>query len=164
MHESEKWKWSFSVMSDSLRPHGLQPNRLLRPWDLPGKSTGVGCHFLLRILYIIIRNYTLMYKCNRASLVAQLGDSGLIPGLGNSSGEGNGNPLQYFCLENPMDRGAWGPTVHGVTKSWTRLKQLSTHKVCWALTTGHSSGKLWLISLTDETDKKSGANRFDKHR
>jgi len=60
------------------------------------------------ILYIIICNYTLMYKCNRASLVAQLGDSGLIPGLGNSSGEGNGNPLQYSCLENPMDRGAWG--------------------------------------------------------
>ena len=58
-----------------------------------------------------------MYKCNRASLVAQLGDSGLIPGLGNSSGEGNGNPLQYSCLENPMDRGAWGATVHGVTKS-----------------------------------------------
>ena len=40
MHESEKWKWSRSVLSDSLRPHGLQPSRLLRPWDFPGKSTG----------------------------------------------------------------------------------------------------------------------------
>ena len=48
MHESEKWKWSHSVMSDSLWPHGLQPSRLLRPWDFPGKSTGVGCHCLLR--------------------------------------------------------------------------------------------------------------------
>ena len=47
MHESEKWKWSHSVVSDSLRPHGLQPIRLLRPWDFPGKSTGVGCHRLL---------------------------------------------------------------------------------------------------------------------
>jgi len=47
MHESEKWKWSRSVMSDSSRPHGLQPTRLLRPWDFPGKSTGVGCHCLL---------------------------------------------------------------------------------------------------------------------
>ena len=47
MHENEKWKWSRSVMSDSLRPHGLQPSRLLRPWDFPGKSTGVGCHCLL---------------------------------------------------------------------------------------------------------------------
>ena len=47
MHESEKWKWSRSVVSDSPRPHGLQPTRLLRPWDFPGKSTGVGCHCLL---------------------------------------------------------------------------------------------------------------------
>ena len=44
---TKKWKWSHSVMSDSLRPHGLQPTRLLRPWDFPGKSTGVGCHCLL---------------------------------------------------------------------------------------------------------------------
>ena len=44
--ESEKWKWSRSVVSDSQRPHGLQPTRLLRPWDSPSKSTGVGCHCL----------------------------------------------------------------------------------------------------------------------
>ena len=44
---SNAWKWSRSVVSDSSRPHGLQPTRLLRPWDLPGKSTGVGCHCLL---------------------------------------------------------------------------------------------------------------------
>ena len=44
MHESEKWKWSHSVVSKSSQPHGLQPTRLLRPWDFPGKSTGVGCH------------------------------------------------------------------------------------------------------------------------
>ena len=47
MHENEKWKWSRSVVSDSSRPHGLQPTRLLHPWDFPGKSTGVGCHHLL---------------------------------------------------------------------------------------------------------------------
>ena len=47
IHKTEKWKWSLSVMSDSLRPHGLQPTRLLHPWDFPGKSTGVGCHCLL---------------------------------------------------------------------------------------------------------------------
>ena len=45
-----------------------------------------------------------------------LGDEGLTPGLGRSSEEGNGNPLQYSCLENPMDRGAWQATVQGVTK------------------------------------------------
>ena len=48
MHESEKWKWSRSVVSDSSWPHGLQPTKLLCPWDFPGKSTGVGCHCLLR--------------------------------------------------------------------------------------------------------------------
>ena len=47
MYESEKWKWCRSVMSNSWRPHGLQPTRLLCPWDFPGKSTGVGCHCLL---------------------------------------------------------------------------------------------------------------------
>ena len=49
------------------------------------------------------------------------GDLGLIPGLGRSPREGNGNPLQYSCLENPMDRGLWQTTVHGVAKSWTQL-------------------------------------------
>ena len=49
------------------------------------------------------------------------GDLGSIPGLGRSSGEGNGNPLQYSCPENSMDRGAWWATVFGVAKSWTRL-------------------------------------------
>ena len=48
-----------------------------------------------------------------------VGDPGSIPGLGRSPGEGNGNPLQYSCLENPTDRGAWWPTVHGVAKSRT---------------------------------------------
>ena len=50
-----------------------------------------------------------------------VGDPGSIPGLGRSPGEGNGNPLQYSCLENSMDRGAWLATVHGITKSWTPL-------------------------------------------
>ena len=50
MHGSEKWKWSRWVVSDFLWLHGLQPTRLLRPWDFPGKSTGVGCHCLLRKL------------------------------------------------------------------------------------------------------------------
>ena len=52
MHESEKLKLSGSVVSDSQRLHGLQPTRPLRPWDFPGKSTGVGCHFLLRISHL----------------------------------------------------------------------------------------------------------------
>ena len=47
------------------------------------------------------------------------GDVGSIPGLGRSPRGGNDNPLQYSCLENPMDRGAWRAPVHGVAKSWT---------------------------------------------
>ena len=53
-------------------------------------------------------------------------DGGSIPGSGRSPGEGHSNPLQYCCLENPVNRGAWRATVHGVAKSQTRLKQLST--------------------------------------
>ena len=56
-----------------------------------------------------------------------VGDPGSIPMLGRSSGKGNGNPLQYSCLENPMDRGARWAMVHGVTKSGTWLKQLRMH-------------------------------------
>ena len=49
------------------------------------------------------------------------GDLGLIPGLGRSTGDGNGNPLHCCCLENPMDRGAWQAIVHGVTKCGSQL-------------------------------------------
>ena len=58
---------------------------------------------------------------------------GLIPGLERSPGEGHGNPLQYSCRENLMNRGAWKATVHGVKKSQTQLKQLNMQKCC-----GHS--------------------------
>ena len=56
------------------------------------------------------------------------GDLGSNPGSGRSPGEGNGNPLQYSCLENPMDGGAWWATVHGVAKSRTRLSDF-THSL-----------------------------------
>jgi len=55
------------------------------------------------------------------------GDAGSIPGSGRSLEEGNGYPIQYSYLENPMDRGAWWATVHGITKNRTWLKQLSMH-------------------------------------
>ena len=73
-----------------------------------------------------MRSGILSHVSVRASLVAEMvvsacnaGDPGLIPGLERAPGEGNGNPLQYSCLENLMDRGAWPATVHGVTKSQT---------------------------------------------
>ena len=60
------------------------------------------------------------------NLPASSGDTGLIPGLGRSPGEGNGNPLQYSCLGNPMDRGAWWAIVYRVAKSWRWLSHWTT--------------------------------------
>ena len=65
--------------------------------------------------------FRLSCSSNREESGCDAGDQGLIPGVGRSSGERNGNPLQYSCLENPMDRGAWRATAHGVAKSWTWL-------------------------------------------
>ena len=87
-------------------------------------------HTLYQLLYHLYHH--ILYHPIGASLVPQVVknlpanagdavDAGLIPGLGRSPGEGNGNPLQYSCLGNPMDRGAWQATVHGVTKSQTQL-------------------------------------------
>ena len=63
---------------------------------------------------------------------------GLIPGSGRSPRRGRGNPLQYSCLENPLDRGAWRATVHGVTKSRTQVKPLSmlSHLTCFTFRVG----------------------------
>ena len=62
---------------------------------------------------------------NLPSNAGDTGNEGLNPGLGRSPGEGNGNPLQYYCLENPMDRGALLATVFGVTKSGTQLSDFT---------------------------------------
>ena len=59
---------------------------------------------------------------NLPANVGDIGDTDSIPGLGRSPGGGNGNILQYSCLENAMDRGAWWATVHRLAKNWTRLK------------------------------------------
>ena len=87
MHENEKWKWSHSVVSDWQRPHGLQPTRLLRPWDFPGKSTGVGCHCLL-----------LWEGHQFLNIHIKLWHPSLIPGLGRFPGEGIGYSLQYSWI------------------------------------------------------------------
>ena len=82
------------------------------------------------------------------------GELGSVPGLGRSLGGGNGNPLQYSCLRNPVDRGAWQGTVHGVAKSWTRLSththtHTHTHKNSSHTDTNlsaHKTGELWITS------------------
>jgi len=59
---------------------------------------------------------------NQPANAGDIRDLGPVPGSGRSPGGGYGNPLQYSCLENPMDRGAWRATVHRITKGWTQLK------------------------------------------
>ena len=91
------------------------------------------CHVILtKFLWFILLLSTSISEY-RTSLVSQMvkasaynvGDPGSIPGLGRSPGEGNGNPLQYSCLENPMDGGAWWAAVHGVAKSQTWLSDFT---------------------------------------
>ena len=78
----------------------MQPNTLKKKnWDFPGGSDGKASAY-------------------------NVGNLGSIPGSGRSPGEGNGNPLQYSCLENPMDRGTWWATVHGVAKESDTTERL----------------------------------------
>ena len=89
--------------------------------------------FLLQMTWIFKSHSERIYKQKTsrgqesAHNARDTGDAGLIPGWRRSPGGGHGNTLQYSCLENFMYSGAWWATVPGVTKSWTRLKQLSTH-------------------------------------
>ena len=134
------YQWSHSVVSDSLRPHGLSPTRLLCPWDFPGNSTGVDCHFRLQRIFptqgstgAVIFAYNVLnasinlrtcYSCllllgfpggsNGKESACNTGDLGPIPGLGRSPGERKGYPLPYSGLENSMDA-----IVHGVSKCQT---------------------------------------------
>ena len=75
------------------------------------------------------------------------GDAGSIPGLGRSPGGGHGNPLQYSCLENPMDRGAWWARMHGVAKSQMPLQGLSRYTRMYLLHAIHFSAKANRLSL-----------------
>ena len=91
--------------------------------------------FFLIILWVDLVNYldwTRLHSGFPGGLVGKesvcnAGHPGSVPGSGRSLGEGNGNPLQYSCLENSMDRGAWWAIVHGVTESWTWLSDKHFH-------------------------------------
>ena len=83
--------------------------------------------FLVEVLLIWGASQVARVVKNPPANAGDVRDAGSIPGWGRSPGEGNGNPLQYSCLENPMDRRTWWAAVHGVAKSWTGLKWLSMH-------------------------------------
>ena len=134
MHESEKWKWSRSVVADSSRSHVLQPTRLLQSWDFPGKSTGVGAiafSKMLTYLHMFTRNWGSFQVApvvkDPPANAGDIRDSSLIAGLGRDPGGRHDNLLWYSCLENPMDGGAWWAVLHRVAKRQTWLKWLSMH-------------------------------------
>ena len=77
------------------------------------------CVYVYIYIYIYMTNVCFPGGSDGKESACNAGNLGLIPGSGRSPREGNGNPLQYSCLENPKDRGAWQATVHGVTKSQT---------------------------------------------
>ena len=84
-------------------------------------------------MYIIGVSQVVLVVKNPPANAGDARNVGLIPGLGRSPGGGNGYPLQSSCRENSLDRGTWQFTVHGVAKSWTRLKELKIHAYCkWA--------------------------------
>ena len=121
-------------------------------WSLPNVLTSLSCLLSESNLtwYAIIST---LGKEPPAS-AGVIRDAGLIPGSGRSPGEGNGNPLQDFCLENPMAREVWWATVHRITKSQAQLSD-------WTHTHTHTHTQTHLIHLTVHTTKV-GRNTTDE--
>ena len=107
--------------------------KVLLPWSIPFLEEDIlqNSRYLFLYSYLCFKSIQL-YRVYQASQwlsgkesTCNAGDLGSIPGLGRSPGEGNGNPLQYSCLENPKDGGAWWATVQGVAKSQTWLSDFT---------------------------------------
>ena len=145
-------------MSDSLWSHGLQHTRLPYLHHLPelaqthahwvGDATQLSrslsspsspafnlSQHLVLFQWVSLVNPGGSVVKNPTAHAGDIRDAGSIPGLGRRPGEGNGNPLQYSCLENSMDRGAWWATVHGVTKGHIHNSPPGTpHRYCKFIT------------------------------
>ena len=140
MHEREKWKWSHSVVSDSLQPHGQQPTRLLRPWDSPGKSTGVGCHCLLQGIFLtqgsnpsLLQCRQILYHLSHRGSPEVLRRRNLSPISGEKPRQGWGSPCGLVGGEGsrledserrPEEARAWagGAEARGAGVPLTRLR------------------------------------------
>ena len=112
-------QFNLSVVFDSLQPHEPQQARPPCSSPTPGVFFSKYKTFLLPISCRTLLYFSFPGGSVVKNLPARAGDMGLIHGLGRSPGEGNGNPLQYSCLENFMDRGAWWAAVHRITKNQT---------------------------------------------
>ena len=121
---ADRWKWRFKTSQGDTSYH-----------TLPSVLNPV-CQALIKVQcssYTKQPIYRLMWMdpifrggSSGKESACNVGDTGFIPGSGRSPGEGNSYPLQYSCLENPMDRGAWWVTAHGVAKSWKWLTYSKT--------------------------------------
>ena len=136
----DTWVWSLG-WEDPLEKEMATHSSILAwkmPWmEEPGRLQSMG---LQRVWHDWGTSLSPDSSVSKESAcgAADRGDTGLIPRSGRSPGEGNGNPLQYTCLENPMDRGAWLATVHGVAESRTQLSDFTFPKqfllaVLWGL-------------------------------
>ena len=99
---------------------------------------------------------------NLSANARDIRDAGLIPGSGRSPGGGHGNPLQYSCRENPMDRGDWWAVAHGVTKSWTRLEGLTQHSTIYSQP-GMRTQVILVYQFVDDTCLTSACNTNCKY-
>ena len=175
----------------------MELTRLLCPWYFPGKNTGVGYHSLLKgiswnrdwtwvscIAGRLLTIWVILSNCNHIDFVSMALHYNT---LNMTAREGNGNPLQYSCLENPVDRGAWCIAVHGVTQSRTQLKWLSSSSnitapitrilavilgafYLWAFRKQDSKdcGSMWLMALVNHSGShliwgQSWLWQFSKH-
>ena len=93
----------------------------MKPVDSQSKASNVGSAQSLRISFCLGQDWGFPGGSGGKEYTCNAGDLNLIPGLERSSGERNAYPFQYSCLENPMDRGVWQATAHGIMKSWTQL-------------------------------------------
>ena len=122
------WSFSFSI-STSYKYSGLISFRI--DWfhllAVQGTLWSLLQHYSLKASILRHSACFMGFPCGSDGKASarNVGDPGSIPGSGRSPGEGNGSPLQYSCLENPMDGGAWWATVHGVTKRRTRLSSFT---------------------------------------
>ena len=98
------------------------------PANTPPLPNFCPSHLLIAINMILTRKRGFHGGSDGKESACNAGDPGLIPGLGRSPGEGNGSPTQYSCLENPLDRGAWWATVHGVTDTTEGLAYILSRK------------------------------------
>ena len=160
-----KWKWSRSVVSDFLRPHGLLPTRLLGPWNFPGKNTGVGCHFLLQGIFPAEGSNLSLPRCRQTLYCLSYQES---PWLFRSpqtveNSERNGIPDHLICLLRDLYAGQETTvrTVHGTT-DWFQIgkgcEELSHWKSpwCWGKIEGWRrrvwQRMRWLDGIIDSVD------------